>query len=162
MTQITKTDMKAWIDAMTDSLDEVARNMLGFEEIRVVTVDNVLPPNMLGAHLAMVSLEDSLQVGLITNKAGCQTLAAGLLGQESPESVLPENDVADAIGEIVNMIAGGIKRRMIAIEPTLTLGLPIFFKGYLKPAGSMEAALVEVTIGSIAAKLFVIRSCKGS
>lgn len=50
-------------------------------------------------------------------------LAAGMLMLDDP-STLAESDVADAFGEIVNMVAGGLKTRLEATGVTFKVSMP--------------------------------------
>ncbi len=59
-----------------------------------------------GALVALLSPEEKLQVGLFSSEAGCALLARALLGME-PDEELADDDLRDAIGEVVNMYHPG-------------------------------------------------------
>ena len=152
-------DTQKWIDAMTQSIGEVSRDLLGFGESAVIRTTTKIPSDMRGAHIAVVSLRDSLQIGLTAENEDCLKLAGALLGME-PDAGIPQGDVADAVGEIINVVAGGMKRRLIEHDPNLSIGLPIFFQGHLKAPANIDSLLVEVSLGSVPAKFFMIRNQK--
>src|SRR4030095_11441657 len=52
---------------------------------------------------------------------------------------LRDAQVADAVGEIVNMLAGSMKRKLSGFGADLTLGLPIFIHGFLQPSARVSA-----------------------
>lgn len=148
-------DMEVWVEAMIDSLDELASGMLGFEGGKLLEVRDELPERMIGAHVAMVSLREALSVGLISDEAGCGALARALLCME-PDEELPAGDVADAMGEIVNIIAGGVKRRLVEEDSSIKIGLPVFFSGQMKPTKNMQSRVLEILLGPVQAKLFLM------
>ncbi len=145
----------AWQKAIADSLQEVAVTLLGFEGSSVLGYEKMIPENVTGAHVAMVSLRDSLNIGIFSDEAGCQTLARALLAMESSEDIGTE-DMRDAMGEIINIIAGGVKRRMVEDEPTIKVGLPVFLSGMMCPLRNVDSSIVNVTLGPVSARLFLI------
>jgi CheY-specific phosphatase CheX len=72
--------------------------------------------------------EITLQIGIDVDEAGAAKLTRALLMMEEDEEVELE-DITDAMGEIANMVAGGVKSRLIAVESSLTIGLPHFVEG---------------------------------
>ena len=57
-------------------------------------------------------------------------------------------EVADAVGEIVNMLAGSVKRRMSG-DRDLELGLPIFLHGYIQPTDKLTVVALPTRFGTI-------------
>jgi chemotaxis protein CheX len=57
-----------------------------------------------------------------------QTIAANMLGMDSPES-LREDDINDAIGEIANMVMGALKTRIQDEVGTIEVSIPSVVQG---------------------------------
>jgi CheY-specific phosphatase CheX len=66
-----------------------------------------------------------------------------------PTAALRDAEVADAIGEIVNMLGGGVKRRMSGHGAELVLGLPIFVHGYIQPSDRLTVTALPTRFGTI-------------
>ena len=69
---------------------------------------------------------------------------------------LPPGDVADAVCEVVNIIAGGIKGRVNGRVPPIKLGIPIFVHGAVQPSGRNVLVVAEVLIGNVPAALVLV------
>lgn len=155
----TLVNKETWFKAMEESLNDVSTGMLGFEEGQILSVSENLPEKMTGAHVAMISLHDSINMGIISSQEGCNRLAKAFVGVE-PGEELDESDIQDALGEIVNIVAGGVKTRMIDVDPTIEIGLPVFFKGTISPRSRVASYVLDVKIGPIESKLFIIIDTK--
>ncbi len=146
---------ETWLKVMEESLNEFSTGMLGLEEGKILSIDDQLPESMTGAHVAMVSLQDSINIGLISSEEGCAELSRTFMAME-PDEELEEADVQDALGEIVNIVAGGVKTRLVEKDPSIKIGLPVFFKGTLAAKSQVSSYVLEIMIGHIHAKLFII------
>ncbi|MBU8921677.1 MAG: chemotaxis protein CheX [Bacteroidales bacterium] len=149
------TKNEKWLHAMSASLEELATGMLGFDGSSITGMEDGLPDKINGAHVAMISLHESLNVGLFADNKDCVSLAKAMLCMEEDDEI-SEEDVRDSMGEIVNIIAGGVKRRMIEDIPTIKIGLPVFFAGYMTPGKNVDSSVIDVMIGPIEARLFLI------
>ena len=155
MNEIVITKNERWVDAMSASLEELATGMLGFDGSSITGMEDTLPDKIKGAHVAMISMTDSLNIGLFADDEECTALAKALLCMEEDEEI-SEEDIIDSMGEIANIIAGGVKRRMVDDIPTIKIGLPVFFSGHMAPGKNTDSSVVNVMIGPIAARLFLI------
>ncbi|HEY8945162.1 MAG TPA: chemotaxis protein CheX, partial [Polyangiaceae bacterium] len=72
--------------------------------------------------------EIPMQMGLFADERGCQRLAKALLGMDENDEDLPAADLGDAVSEVLNMLAGSVKRR-ISDHADVKLGLPVFVRG---------------------------------
>jgi hypothetical protein len=142
--------------AMSETINEVATTALGLPGCEIVRTYDRIPPGREGAYLALVGQEDSIQIGLISNAEGCQALAKSLLQMEPGDADLDPPDVADAMCEVVNIIAGGIKARVNGKVPPIKLGLPIFVNGAVQPSSRLVIVVAEVIIGPVPAALVLI------
>ncbi|RYZ09573.1 MAG: chemotaxis protein CheX [Myxococcales bacterium] len=108
-----------------------------------------------GAYLSLSTPEEPIQVAIIVGAQDCQLLAKALLGLEGEDEDLPAGDVSDAMCEIINMIAGGLKRR-VSGELAVTLGLPMFVSGQPLPNQQQEVSSRSLRVGDASVKLILI------
>jgi hypothetical protein len=153
MEEAIKSDI--WEHALLESLKELATGMLFLSEPELIKVTDSIPPSIKGAQVAMVSMQECLNIGLSSDREGCALLSRSLLGMEPDEELAPE-DIQDAMGEIVNIVAGGVKRKLIEEIPTLKIGLPIFFEGKMSPNKGASSKFMEIKIDSVTVKLFIM------
>lgn len=146
----------ACLQALSDAVAEVAATALGGIDVTPVAPaisPAISPPTArdaasgsetcCGAYLALAAQDEPIQVGLLVDAAGCQILSKALLGMAPADANLPDADVSDAMCEIINIVAGGLKHR-VSTELRLVLGLPLFVAGPLLP--SREQQLVTRTL----------------
>jgi len=153
MEEAIKSDI--WENALLDSLNELATGMLFLGEPELIKVIDSIPPSIRGAQVAMISMQECLNIGLSAAQDGCEMLSRALLGME-PDEELAVEDIHDAMGEIVNIVAGGVKRKLIEDIPTLKIGLPVFFEGKMSPNKEASSKFIEVKIDSITVELFIM------
>ena len=148
-----------WLNAALESVKEVATGALCNDEFEV-TGRRWRSTGHFGAYIPLVTEEESLHVGVVASRSGCALLTRALLGMEPDEEDPTHADVADAVGEIANMVAGGMQRRMSELFPLSQLGLPIFIHGDIEPTPKMETLVARVQIGEISLEVVVLRQCK--
>jgi hypothetical protein len=144
-----------WMDAAEGSASDIAQQALSMDGCTVTDRGARLPTGLCGSYIPLVGDEDSIHIGLVASEAGCQTLARALLCMTEDEK-LPPADVADALGEILNMMAGNLKRRVNEKIPSLALGLPIFINGSIEPTEKLSSMVAFVKIGKVDAALLVL------
>lgn len=135
------------LDALTESARELTSTVLGgltFEALG--DCEDFGAGN--GAYLGLVAQEEPVQVGIVVDGGGCQSLSKALLGMEPADEDLPPSDVSDAMCEIVNIIAGGLKRRVAERMP-VTMGLPIFVSGHPLPNQQQTMLARSIKIGNV-------------
>jgi hypothetical protein len=82
-----------------------------------------------GSTISLMRPGKSWNLALFGRRSACQTLARALLAME-PEEEIANEELADALGEILNMMAGVAKRKMAPEEAKqVQLGLPLFIAG---------------------------------
>jgi hypothetical protein len=145
-----------WVAAMADASSELAQS-LGIDRVEVLGWHNVPPTGMAGAYIPLLAEDQTLQLALLASPAGCADLSRLLLGME-PDEEVSDADVADAVGELVNIVAGGVKQRMQDVAGGLRLGLPVFIHGYVQPTQQLEISLASARIGDVEAHLMALRS----
>ena len=149
-------DLDEWMAVMAQAAGDIARGALGWPGCQV-SDEPCVPAPTCGAYVPLIDHGAQLQIGLVADDEGCQLLARALLGLSEGEPPVPPADVADAVGEIVNMLAGGLKRRMQGRIGSLVLGLPIFIRGYVEATEKLEIARARVQLGPVTALALVLR-----
>jgi CheY-specific phosphatase CheX len=117
---------------MSESTIEVCRSMQGVE-LNPSKDPFLFDPQRTadlecGSCISVGSTDISCNLALFGDTSSCRKLAGHLLGTP-PEEIATE-DVADALGEIVNMVAGVAKRKLPAVDANnVVIGLPLFLSG---------------------------------
>lgn len=148
-----------WLQASIEALREVATTALGFDGLEVGEVREAMPSNVGGAFIPLSGERDSAQVGL-AGGADERKLVCGALMQMSADEAadLTTSDVADAMGEIVNIAAGGIKQRLQPKLGALALGLPLFINGQVEATEKVVTRVADLTMGNLSLVLVIVRA----
>ena len=142
------------LDALAESASELAATALGglpFEALG----DTADFGGGHGAYLGLVAQDEPIQVGILVEGVGCQLLSKSLLGMEPGDEDLSPPDVSDAMCEIINMIAGGLKRR-VSERMTVTMGLPIFVSGHPLPNQQQTVVARSLKLGDVSACVLLL------
>ncbi len=148
------------MDALHESTDQLAKVALGWEGARPLRDEDEdeAPFDIQGGYTALVGDECAVQLGVASTPGGCQQLAKALLMMEPEEPDLPVEDLADAMCEIGNIVAGGVKDQIAERGHDLKIGLPLFFPGSLNLAGNQESDVTAIIVGDVPCHLAVIHS----
>jgi len=142
------------LDALTESASELTGTVLGGATFEVLGPCTDFGGGN-GAYLGLVAQEEPIQVGILVDGPGCQSLSKSLLGMDPADEDLPPSDVSDAMCEIVNIVAGGFKRRVLDRMP-VTMGLPIFVSGHPLPNQQQTVLARSIKIGGVAANVLLL------
>ncbi len=155
-------DINSWLSAVKDATSELATTTLGLDGCHFQSVSTTLPEKISGSSISLVARDESVQIGIFTNISGCRTIAANMLGMSPSEAeTLADADIADAVREVINIVAGGVKRLLCEGEETMQLGLPMFMSGHVEfSTTEQESMVAEAKIGDVALHLMVIRKSK--
>jgi hypothetical protein len=83
----------------------------------------------MGSCITLTQGDGSWILAIVGDKHSCKAMTKALFGME-PEEEPAKDEYADAMGEIANMTAGVLKRRIPSIEgQRLNQGLPLFLCG---------------------------------
>jgi hypothetical protein len=145
----------AWLADLEGAFEEVATTALGCAGM-TVTGRHGAPPSLHGAYLGLIGPSGAVQIGLASSQQGCQALARGLMGMGPDEAALPDGEVADAVCEIINIVAGAFKARVRDRATPLQMGLPVFIQGAIQSTERVAVRVAEVTFGSIPAALLLV------
>ena len=93
---------------------------------------NVRPPDptrsAYGSSIALTDVDGGSNMVLVGDADSCARLTRAMFDMEDDEEV-GEEDMADALGELVNITAGGFKAKCAEAGKKLQLGLPLFLEG---------------------------------
>lgn len=150
-------ELKDWLEALTEVVRDYAGRSLRFDGTPLVSANgdgasDVQP----AAYVAILGERCSMHLGIASSMDGCRALVRALLGMRQRDSIT-DTEVVDGMSEILNIVAGKVKSRMVARDGSLKLGLPIFVQGQVGLGDSTEKANAEVRIGPVPCRLLVYR-----
>ncbi len=149
-----------WLGDLEASVDEIARTALGMEGSTVRARTDV-PRPLDVAFIGLVGPGGGIQIGLGADPAGCETFARGLLGMPAGGEPLPGPEIADAMCEIINIVAGAFKGRVRDRASPLQMGLPVFIHGSVQATDHTAVRVAEVTIGAVEAVVVLVHPRAG-
>lgn len=146
----------ALLEAARVSFGEFASS-LALDPPQLVGPITELPANGAGAIIPLVGTA-SFQLGIFGASESCVQLAKGVLGVGPDEQADP-NDVADAVCEAVNVVAGAAKVKLTALLANgfeLKLGLPLYMSGRTHAFRDVNIAGCEMIVQACPLTLLVI------
>lgn len=158
---LTTTRSQEWMEGLLRATDGVARTALSIPTgcVRQGEVEK-LSLQMSGAYVALLSVDVQMQIGIAAARRDCRRLAGALLMMETDDPELTDAVMADALGEIVNILAGALKQMMDGRYQGLTLGLPTTIHGHIAPTERQELTVVGVQLGDIQSNLVLLMNKK--
>lgn len=151
-----KLSVASWLADLEGAFEETARGALGIDAIEVLRRGDHPNPGQHGSYLGLIGPSGALQIGIAADAATCQALAKSLLAMGPEEPALSDAEVADAVSEIVNIVAGAFKTRVRDRAPQLTMGLPTFFHGGVQESERTAVRVAEIRAGDLAATLLLV------
>jgi hypothetical protein len=151
--------LTVWQAAVETGVRDLARDGMGFPEVEFLERNTLIPPNMPGAFIPLIGPNESVQVGLVSSLEGCLALARALL-QAGPDLDVPPADMADALAEAANILAGFVKRNIQGSVHPLQLGLPLYVNGHLETSDRVRAAVTHLKVGHVHAAVVVLRAAE--
>jgi hypothetical protein len=149
------TSMESWLERILDAADEVAQTTFNSPANDVQPLDKV-PPQRQGSLLPIQRGTESLYVGIMSDQDGCVALTRALLAMEDGQAPA-EADITDAVGELVNILAGVVQRSLDGEGSRVVLGLPMYVRGEIVAPARAEARYANVNLGPARADLMVVR-----
>ncbi len=124
--------LKDWINAAAEATNDFAAQALGVEQsiatCGIEIIDEPSCSDLEGSCLQLTCGETSIKVCFLSGEDILMKIARIMLAISS-EDELSKKDMIDAIKEAINIISGGIKRRLNEqFIGGITLGLPLFMK----------------------------------
>lgn len=137
-----------WLANTLEAMREFAATTLGVDDVEVLPQDQA-PPSASGGYIAIVGRDLAAQISVSGSAEACRNLAATLLCMEPEEAEdLEAGDIADAIGELVNVVGGMVKTKLAATMGELQLGLPLVIAGQVVRSTAITARSASVRIGA--------------
>jgi CheY-specific phosphatase CheX len=145
--------LETWLGAATEAFAEVASTTLGMAGARVGASRSGYPSAGVGAAIAIIA-DAPMQVGVFGSRASSEAFARALLGMEPDDGDLSDADFRDALGEIVNIVAGSMKTRLKL--GGAKLGLPLFVTGRVEAGCGSKVRVASVHVGDHVAEVFMM------
>jgi hypothetical protein len=144
-----KLTLRDWRSAVEGAAAEIATRALSLPGVVVRDpVDTRHSAALIGAHIPLVGGGQAFDMALMSSAEGCEALSRAILCLGVGPAIR-DVEIVDAIGEIVNMLAGAMKRRLAGHGAHLALGLPIFVRGYLQPSNRRPVIALPIRFGPI-------------
>lgn len=154
----TSVPLKDWLDAVVLAAKQVSSNPLGFaSEAEVVAYTADVPADQMGAYLPFEGGDDLLWLCLFADTRGAQSLSRALFALGPDEDDLPPDEVGDAIGEILNIVAGLVKSQMEPRGVSCTIGLPQFLESTKEVMARAHRSTAEIRLGPVSGHLSVVK-----
>ena len=161
-----KVPLSAWMDALVETMAGVAINPLGYKGSELVDYPASLPDGLNGAAIPFDRGEHKLRFCLMGDERANQALAHALFCMGPSDPKLSKEDVADALGEILNIVAGLIKNRIAARDLAedhsdikLQIGLPAVIANSQEINELGDKKIAKIRIGPVFSKLIIVRDC---
>jgi hypothetical protein len=142
-----------WQGAIQSSAAELSRIALSFSGPTTTDLADLADTaSLIGAHIPLVG-RPSYELWFVASRSGCGELATAVLGGMDV-STMPPSVTADAMCELINMLGGGIKRRLVGSD--LELGLPVFVNGSIEPTDRLSTTTYRLKLGAVEAFVVVL------
>lgn len=149
--------IEEWLESFRQATTELASGTLRFDTSSASPSSKKSAEPRPGAYIALLGKTDSMHLGISATTEGCRAIARGLMSMRT-ESQLSDQDVMDGVSEVINILAGKVKSKMINRDASLRLGLPMFIVGEIRATEQMEQASANVRMGPVDCKLTVYRN----
>jgi hypothetical protein len=151
--------LSVWQGAVEAGATDISRDGFQFQGFEVLERCAEIPEGMPGSFIPLVATNESVQVGIVSTQQGCESMARSLMQLSTGEKISPA-DMADALAEAANILAGYVKRNMQDHLNPVQLGLPLFVNGHLETSDRMRAAVTKVRMGGVEAAFIVLRAAE--
>lgn len=142
-------DIEAWSTATLECLELLTQDLLGLEHCPIIDDRHQTPAEVHGAYVPLNNGQSVVQVGIFSNKDGVRRLARALLQMEEDEIDPDPAEIADAVGEIANVLAGAAKARREDIDANLNLGSPVVVDGDGRALRNIKAKITRLYLAGI-------------
>jgi Chemotaxis phosphatase CheX len=148
-------DAQAWLSAVVEAGRELAETTFAAEASEAIPLAQV-SHGTEGSLLPVSAGNESVQLAVLASLEGCRALTKALMQMEDEEEP-SEEDIPDAVGEIVNIIGGIVQRSLDGSgSGAISLGLPVYIRGEVIPPFKAQTVAVRLHLGPAEAELVVI------
>jgi hypothetical protein len=151
--------LSIWQTAVEGGVRDLARDGMSIPDMEIVERTERIPESMPGAFIPLIGPNESVQVGIVSTAEGCIRLARALLQADADLEVTPA-DIADALAEAANILAGFVKRNIQDHLDPVQLGLPLYVNGHLETSDRVRAMVTHLRLGTIEAAVIVLRAAE--
>jgi len=152
-------ELSLWCDVFVDAFHEIAEASLFVNTVNYYAVEPNCAKNTPGSYIPLVGDSGSFTFGIQGTWQDFSRLARRFLFIGDEEDVTDE-EVVDAVNELCNMTAGGVKKRMVGRDPSLKLGLPTFFTGSVQATSEQESWIAVADLATERFHLVALRQRK--
>ena len=154
--------MSKLIEILEDATKETAESALCLETAERIQLREKMRPDWHGAFISLSGDEMQLQMGIASDEKGCQAIAGALMMLEPDDDPLPDDDLADAFGEVANLLLGFAKTRIIedGLDDNLIMGTPLHMIGQFRPLNGQDLICSDYKLGETTVQLTVIYAPK--
>ena len=130
-------------EALLEGAKEVFETMIFMDLEKCADEDRHIEGDAL---MGTITFQKSLEgcLGVCCGMKCAESIAANMLGLEPGEEV-SEEDVCDAIGEVVNMVMGSVKTRLLKVVEDIQVSIPSVIKGH-ELANSMGDGVSKIAL----------------
>lgn len=148
-----------WQRAAIEVASEIGESVLAFEQCGPPERIAAIGSGRRGAYVPILSGDYSLHVGVVSDDAGCASLTRALLVMGADEAVSLD-DIHDAVGEIANMVAGGVKTKVTARGVPVQIGLPIFIHGHIESGAGTQALVSQMKFDDVDVCVTIVKTAR--
>lgn len=124
MSTVTVPSIQEWLGAAEKAALELANTTFGFSQCEIIGHESESMDNAVGGYVSLVNDHVQLELSMLAEPKLCRSMAQTLLGTEE----ISQDDEADSWGEIVNILAGAMKRNLDGPGASIQMGLPCFVR----------------------------------
>ena len=120
---------------------------------RVLAYRESIPAGLAGGYVTLTNAERSLQIGLVSDILGWQSLH----GIVEPDEERARHEVVDGACALVTDVARAMVSKLSGANP-YSIGLPLFVDGSVLIGSDTEAQAADIVLGSTRALLVLLTS----
>jgi hypothetical protein len=141
------------LGALLGAASDLCLAALRMPSCRVLAFRDALPRGLVGAYAPVLSGDDVVYVGILSDVCGCEALTRMFRHSAS----LSESAMRMALPDLVRELANGLLAR---VDPRacLTVGPPVFVDGVARRARNSRVRAAEVLLGVTRATLVLLGS----
>ncbi|MEW6516022.1 MAG: chemotaxis protein CheX [candidate division FCPU426 bacterium] len=145
--------IREWLGAAERAAEELASTILGIEDFQITGHALEPPESLVGGYINLNNDLIRLKLGVLTDPEGCLEVTRLFLGMET----ISLEEQADAWGEIVNILAGTMKRNLDGHSAPIQMGLPSVAKDLPTLPAPDEIAATNLTLGKAKVTLMLVK-----
>ncbi len=162
---MTENHIEKHLQLVVECGDEIAKTALFLDGMTYLSDGGSPDQDHMGAYIPMISDGDTAlaNVGISADKKTCRMLASALMGmgieEEEEEEPLSDADIADALGEVANLIAGAFKARIAQHGVAPNLGTPMVLQGKIVQISNQTCDVAVCKMGDATVELIILHNC---